>query len=74
MSEGSSPPVSSALSRLPLEGKLLAPFCTNGGGGFGRIEAQLAALCPGARLLPGYQCRRADEEAVRAWLAGIDLL
>lgn len=68
------PPVSSALARLPLEGKLLAPFCTNGGGGFGRIEAQLAALCPGARLLPGYQCRRADEEAVRAWLAGIDLL
>ena len=68
------PPVSSALARLPLEGKLLAPFCTNGGGGFGRIEVQLAALCPGARLLPGYQCRRADEEAVRAWLAGIDLL
>ena len=38
------------------------------------LEAQLAALCPGARLLPGYQCRRADEETVRAWLAGIDLL
>lgn len=38
------------------------------------IKLEDNVLCPGARLLPGYQCRRADEEAVRAWLAGIDLL
>ncbi len=48
------PPVLSFLRGVKLTGKTVIPFCTHGGGGFGRMETEIAKECPGARLLPGF--------------------
>lgn len=47
------PPVKSWLSRTDWQGKTILPFCTNAGGSAGKAFAQVAALCPGARVTPG---------------------
>jgi flavodoxin len=47
------PPVLSFLRRVDLAGKTVVPFCTSGGGGFGRMIEDFRRECPGSRLLPG---------------------
>lgn len=47
------PPVKSWLSRTDWSGKTILPFATHGGNGPGRCFAQLAELCPAARVTPG---------------------
>ncbi len=46
------PPVATFLAGQDLAGKTVAPFCTHGGGGAGHIARDVAALCPGATVLP----------------------
>ena len=50
-------PVYSFLEGHDFAGKEIWPLCTHEGGGLGRSEADSAALCPGARLLPGLAVR-----------------
>jgi flavodoxin len=45
------PPVVTFLSAYDLAGKTIVPFCTHGGGGLGRIEHDLAKLCPQSTIL-----------------------
>ena len=48
----------------------MAVFCTHGGGGSGRIERAIKALCPNARYLPAlsiYGDTVRDEE-IHNWL------
>lgn len=45
------PPVATFLSESNMDGKKVAVFCTNGGGGLGHIPADVAALCKGAEVL-----------------------
>ena len=65
-------PLFTWLEQHDLAGKTIAPFCTHGGGGFGRSLRDLRRLCPRARLLDGLEIRggRVAEArpAVEAWL------
>jgi flavodoxin len=45
------PPVTTFLSQHDLSGKTVAPFCTHGGGGLGRIGQDIAKLCPRSTVL-----------------------
>ena len=47
-------------------GKKIVPLCTNEGSGLANSEADIAASCPGATLLPGlsirgHQCKDSEE-------------
>jgi len=69
------PPVATFLSEHDFSGKTIAPFCTHGGGGAGKIPQDLARLCPGAMVLDilalyGSGGNNAREE-VSAWLRGL---
>ncbi len=68
------PPVLSFLRGVKLAGKTVILFCTHGGGGFGRMEAEITRECPGTRLLPGFAGTASFTAAdVTAWLEGIEL-
>ncbi len=64
------PPVATFLENCNIAGKVVIPFCTHGGGGFGHIERDIAKLCPDSIILPGLamyggSCKDAD---VAEWL------
>ena len=64
------PPLATFLKSVDLSGKTVAVFCTHGGGGSGRIERAIKALCPNARYLPAlsiYGDTVRDEE-IHNWL------
>lgn len=65
-------PVWTFLQHYRWEGCAIAPLCTHEGGGLGRSEADIAALCPGARLLPGLAVRGTQAAGastqLRLWL------
>lgn len=68
------PPVLSFLRGVNFTGKTVIPFCAHGGGGFGRMEAEIAKECPGAKMLPGFAASSSFTAAeVSAWLQGIGL-
>jgi flavodoxin len=48
------PPVLTFLRNVDLTGKTVIPFCTHGGGGFGRMEADIAKECPHSEILTGF--------------------
>lgn len=66
------PPVLSFLRRHDFSGKMVAPFCTHGGGGFGDIESRMAEECPGALMLPGLAATGAQDGPVARWLESIE--
>jgi flavodoxin len=72
------PPVSSFLSAFDFSGKIIAPFCTHGGGGQGHIVRDIETICPRAKvtgcLAVGGQSGPAEKD-LAAWLnkAGIPL-
>lgn len=45
------PPVATFLSENSFEGKKIALFCTNGGGGLGRIVSDIQELCKDSEIL-----------------------
>lgn len=59
-------------------GKTIAPFCTHAGSAMGRSEADIAALCPNATLLPGLAVRGSAASGaqadVEAWLDGLGIV
>lgn len=68
------PPVLSFLSGVNLTGKTVIPFCTHGGGGFGRMETGITKECPGAKMLPGFAGSSSFTAAeVNAWLQAIGM-
>ena len=44
-------PVGTFLKNNQLSGKVVAPFCTHGGGGAGRFAADIHQACPNAKVL-----------------------
>lgn len=66
-------PVFSFLKKCDLSGKQLRPFCTHEGGGLGRSEADLHALCPKAQIECGLAIRgtavRQSVKEIEAWAA-----
>lgn len=66
------PPVMSFIRQHNLSGKIIIPFCTHGGGGFGQIENDIAKECPNSIILPGIAVNGlAEPEEVRKWLKHI---
>ncbi|WFA09316.1 flavodoxin [Tissierella sp. Yu-01] len=66
------PPVMSFLRLHDFSDKTIIPFCTHGGGGFGKIENDIAKECSNARILPGYDVNGIAASAeVKNWLERI---
>ena len=69
--------VSSFLEAHDLKGKIICPFCTHGGGGIGRSEADIQKLCPGAQVLKGLSLSGHQTDAasgdVDSWLRSLNL-
>ena len=67
------PPVASFLKEQDLSQKIVAPFCTHGGGGAGHIQKDMAKLCPPIkeqRILSVYGNSGAQSE-IEAWVQEI---
>jgi len=66
------PPVATFLEQTPLSGKSIAPFCSHGGGGAGRVAEDIAKLCPNSAMrealfVPGRG--RSDTDArITSWV------
>ena len=59
------------LEHYDLAGKKILPLCTNEGSGMAKSEADIAASCPGATILPGlsvrgHKCKDSEAE-IAAW-------
>lgn len=68
------PPILSFLRNVHLDGKTLIPFCTQGGGGFGQIEVNIAEECPNSTLLPGFETTaNIDDRIVEKWIDGMKI-
>ena len=59
------------LEHFDLTGKKIVPFCTNEGSGLGSSERDIAAECPGAKVLPGLSVHggsaASSEKQAAAW-------
>ncbi len=64
------PPVSAFLEQAELNGTLVLPFCTHGGGGSGHIRRGLEKLCPRAQVLSELSVygNTGNEADIQAWL------
>lgn len=63
------PPVISFLQQHDFTGKIVIPFCTHGGGGFGQIENDIAKACPNSKILPGIAVNgMIAPEEITGWL------
>jgi len=66
------PPVSSFLKSHNLTGKVIIPFMTHGGGGFGHGVADMKALCPQSKFLEGLPVNgnrvASSESIVKRWI------
>lgn len=69
------PPVATFLAGHDFSGKKIALFCTHGGGGFGRTNADVRALCKDSEMLDSlelYEDGGADAKVkTAAWLEKI---
>jgi flavodoxin len=66
------------LEKYDLSGKTLVPFCTHGGGRWGRSLNDLKKLCPDAAVLEGLAIsrsltRRSKDDVVK-WLQKIGMV
>jgi flavodoxin len=69
------PPILSFLRSVDLNGKIIIPFCTHGGGGFGQIEINILKECPNSKLLPGFDTTSDfNDKQVETWLDSIGIL
>lgn len=69
------PPILSFLRSVDLDGKTIIPFCTHGGGGFGRIEVNISKEFPNLKLLPGFESTGdIDDKKVENWIDRMKIL
>lgn len=69
------PPVLSFLRNVDLKGKMLIPFCTHGGGGFGQIEIDISRECPNSQLLKGFAATSDyNDKEIENWIKQINIL
>ena len=67
------------LEQYDLSGKIIVPFCTHGGGGFGLGPSDIAKLSPNATILQGFSVRTGflsflesrSRNDVADWLSGL---
>lgn len=63
-------PLATFLGEFDFTDKVLIPFCTHGGGGAGKSEADVRRRAPGAKVLNGYSSvgNHIDKQAIQVWL------
>lgn len=68
----------SFLESYDCAGKTVVPFCTSGGGGFGRSESSVKVSADGAAFADGFHVNGNNvgnaKDSVNAWLDGLDIL
>jgi flavodoxin len=68
------PPILSFLRHTDLAGKTIIPFCTNGGGGFGKMEQNIIKELPESKFLSGLETTGTFEsQQISDWLKKIGL-
>ncbi len=71
------PPVATFLTQYDLSKKTIAPFCTHGGGGQGRIVKDIEKLCPNTEILEIFSVNEGDDkdlkEKISSWLKKIGI-
>lgn len=66
------PPVLSFLRSHDFMGKKIIPFCTHGGGGFGRITDEITEECPKSKILTGIASSgNISPEEITTWLTSV---
>lgn len=69
------PPLLSFFRSHDFSNKVVVPFCTHGGGGFGTIEQKVAEECQGAIIRPGLAAMGTlPPEKIENWLKTIELI
>ena len=68
------PPVLSFLRATDLSDKIVIPFCTHGGGGFGNMIEEYQRECSASRVMPGLAVKGTYAfNEVQKWLESIGL-
>ena len=68
------PPVLSFLRTTDLSGKIIIPFCTHGGGGFGNMIEEYQRECGASRVIPGLAAKGTYTfSEVHKWLESMGL-
>jgi len=71
------PPIATFLEENDLSGKIVAPFCTHGGGGEGKVKKDIAKLCPQSTItscLSFYGSGGRDKQSkISSWLREIGI-
>lgn len=63
------PPLNTLIHRIHLDGKIVVPFHTHGGGGGGSFEADIARMCPHAAVKPGFGAYNSGNGETKAQIA-----
>lgn len=68
-------PVKTFLTKNNFEGKVIAPFCTHGGGGASSTYSDMQKLAPQAIILDGYTSyeKTADEKSIENWIKHFEI-
>ena len=69
------PPIRTFLHQVDLRGKTIIPFCTHGGGGFGKMMEEYRASCPASTVQEGLALKSDyDFEDLERWLSALSIL
>ena len=69
------PPIRTFLHQVDLRGKTIIPFCTHGGGGFGKMMEEYRASCPASTVQEGIALKSDyDFENLERWLSALTVL
>lgn len=69
------PPIRTFLHKVDLRGKTIIPFCTHGGGGFGKMMEEYRASCPASTVQEGIALKSDyDFENLERWLSALTVL
>lgn len=69
------PPIRTFLHQVDLRGKTIIPFCTHGGGGFGKMIEEYRTICQGSTVQEGLALKSDyDFEDLERWLSALSVL
>ena len=69
------PPIRTFLHQVDLRGKTIIPFCTHGGGGFGKMMEEYRASCPASTVQEGLALKSDyDFDDLERWLSALSVL
>lgn len=68
------PPVLSFLRNVDLKDKIIAPFCTHGGGGSGNIQQDITKECPQSTVFPAFATTSDfDSVQLHSWITSFGI-